>query len=336
MGKIYRFWLFNLIFVISLVIILDSCKKDKVLDDLVNNNLPKLTTTAANNITIHTAFTGGTITADGGSAVTDRGVCYSSTNNTPTTSDPYTIDSFGLGTFLSKLDNLTASTTYYVRAYASNFFGTAYGNTITFKTRMGNLPVLTTTSVSNITYKSASSGGNITSIGGSPVTARGVCCGTEANPVVTGNHTTDGTGSGTFTSNITGLSPTTTYYVRAYATNDDGTAYGNSVNFNTLDPPPGDLEIFVVDNIGTSYYGGADVYLYKSDADRTNDPQRTNYFQKASTGTTDPSAEPALFSNLPVARYYLFCSFYWTTTMTGTADILVVSGKKTQLKVSVK
>ena len=81
-----------------------------------------------------------------------------------------------------------------------------------------SLAVLTTTTVSEITINSATSGGTITSSGGGDITARGVCWNTSHTPVITGNHTSDGKGSGTFSSSMTGLSPNTTYYVRAYAT----------------------------------------------------------------------------------------------------------------------
>jgi len=74
----------------------------------------------------------------------------------------------------------------------------------------------------------------VTSDGGSSVTARGVCWSTSQNPTTSNSKTTNGTGLGTYTSNITGLSPNTTYYVRAYATNSQGTAYGEQRTFKTL------------------------------------------------------------------------------------------------------
>ena len=93
---------------------------------------------------------------------------------------------------------------------------------------------LTTASVSEITSTSAKSGGNITGDGGSSVTTRGVCWGTSPGPTVSSNKTSDGSGTGSFTSNLTGLSRNTTYYLRAYATNEAGTSYGNEVQFLTL------------------------------------------------------------------------------------------------------
>jgi uncharacterized protein (TIGR02145 family) len=99
------------------------------------------------------------------------------------------------------------------------------------------LPVLTTTAISNIGQTTSTSGGTISSDGGGAVTARGVVWGTSQNPtVVLTTKTIDGSGIGAFTSNITGLSPNTQYYVRAYATNSAGTAYGNEASFTTLTP----------------------------------------------------------------------------------------------------
>ena len=94
-------------------------------------------------------------------------------------------------------------------------------------------PTVSTTSVSSVTASSAASGGNVTSDGGSSITAKGVCWSTSANPTTSDSKTTDGTGTGTYTSSITGLSPVTTYHVRAYATNSAGTSYGSDVTFTT-------------------------------------------------------------------------------------------------------
>lgn len=99
--------------------------------------------------------------------------------------------------------------------------------------KTAQIAVLTTSSVNNITQTSAGSGGNISSDGGATVTARGVCWSTTQNPTISNSRTSDGSGTGSFSSNITGLSPNTTYYVKAYATNSAGTAYGNSAAFTT-------------------------------------------------------------------------------------------------------
>jgi uncharacterized protein (TIGR02145 family) len=97
----------------------------------------------------------------------------------------------------------------------------------------GNLATISTLPIGNITSTSATSGGNITNNGGTPVTQRGVVWGLSPNPTTANNSTTNGSGTGIFTSNLTSLTASTTYYVRAYATNSAGTAYGNELSFIT-------------------------------------------------------------------------------------------------------
>ena len=96
-----------------------------------------------------------------------------------------------------------------------------------------NIPVLSTTEVTGISQTTAISGGNITDDGDATVTARGVCWCTSQNPVISDSKTEDGNGTGSFTSSITGLEPNTAYYVRAYATNSEGTGYGAQISFET-------------------------------------------------------------------------------------------------------
>ena len=196
---------------------------------------PTVTTTTASNITSTTATSGGNVTNDGGSAVTARGVCWSTSQN-PTLSNSHTTNGSGTGNFTSSLTGLTAGTTYYVRAYAINSVDTAYGSQITFTTT-AVAPTVTTTTASNITSTTATSGGNVTNDGGSAVTARGVCWSTSQNPTLSNSHTTNGSGTGNFTSSLTGLTAGTTYYVRAYAINSVDTAYGSQITFTTTAAP---------------------------------------------------------------------------------------------------
>ena len=95
-------------------------------------------------------------------------------------------------------------------------------------------PELTTNGVSQISQTTAVSGGNITFDGNAKVTARGVCCGKDNTPDLGDIVTSDGKGIGAFVSNISGLTPNTTYYVRAYASNKQGTGYGSPMIFKTL------------------------------------------------------------------------------------------------------
>jgi uncharacterized protein (TIGR02145 family) len=196
-----------------------------------NSNFATLTTASATNVTTNSATLGGNITANGGSTVTQRGVCYGTSTN-PTTANSTTNDGSGTGSFVSNPTGLTPNTTYYVRAYATNSAGTAYGDEVSFTTA-GDLAILTTTGASNVTCTSASVGGTITFSGISSVTQRGVCYGTSTSPTTSNSTTNDGSGAGSFSSNLTGLTAGTTYYVRAYATNSAGTAYGNEVSFTT-------------------------------------------------------------------------------------------------------
>jgi len=217
--------LFILVCFLAGIATLHSCKKDPT--------MATLTTTAASSITTVSASSGGNITDDGGAAVTARGICWGTSTN-PTISGSKTSDGTGIGSFTSSLASLSPNTLYYVRAYATNSAGTAYGNEVSFSTNPVTGAAVTTAAVTSILSTSAVSGGEVTTDGGGPITARGVCWATTANPDLTKSKTTDGAGTGTFTSSMTGLTPGTLYHVRAYATNSSGTTYGSDVQFTTL------------------------------------------------------------------------------------------------------
>ena len=198
--------------------------------------LPTLTTDTISTITQNTAICGGNITSDNGLEVSARGICWSLKPN-PTIKDTLTKDAAGTGKFKSQLTNLVPDTTYFVRAYATNSDGTAYGLQVTFRTTKAVFPILTTTKATEVNDLSATSGGNVVFNGGTPVIQRGVCWGTNTFPTILDNKTTDGLGNGNFTSSISGLTAGTTYYIRSYATNKTGTGYGNQDTITTLTIP---------------------------------------------------------------------------------------------------
>ena len=131
-----------------------------------------------------------------------------------------------------------------------------HGQTVRLVHNNSDLPTVTTNTITNITQTTATGGGNVTTAGSSTVTARGVCWSTSHNPTVSGNHTTNGTGTGSFTSNITGLTANTTYYVRAYAMNSAGTAYGGEVSFTTSSTSTYTISVSANPNNGGSVTGG--------------------------------------------------------------------------------
>jgi uncharacterized protein (TIGR02145 family) len=198
------------------------------------SNVPILSTTTISGLTSNSASSGGSISSDGGSAIIAKGVCWSTTAN-PTTADQKTTDGTGTASFTSSITGLAPGTTYHVRAYATNSSGTGYGADLTFTTA-AVLPTVTTSAVTSITNISATCGGNVTNSGGATVIIKGVCWSTSPDPTTADPKSNDGSGTGAFSSSITGLSAGTTYYVRAYATNSAGTAYGAQVSFTTINP----------------------------------------------------------------------------------------------------
>jgi uncharacterized protein (TIGR02145 family) len=175
---------------------------------------------------------------DLGEGATQLGHCWAKTPNVDNNAPGKTLlgAPTAIGGFTSKLTNLEAGTKYYINTYITYGAQTVYGKETSFNTQAASLPILTTTLISAITITTASSGGNITSDGGAPITSRGVCWSTSTSPTLElSSKTSDNTGTGIFTSTIIGLLPNTTYYVRAYATNSIGTGYGSSLPLTTQD-----------------------------------------------------------------------------------------------------
>jgi len=201
---------------------------------------PTITTQSCTNITTNSATGNGNITDTGYENATTRGFCYmEGTSGDPTTANSkvYDTGSFGTGAFSKGISGLSPGTGYRVRAYAINSAGTGYGATVQLTTNSG--PTIITnevTGIERVNPAEVNANGNITSIGSSAVTRRGFKYGlTETD---TWDVNEDGSfGTGIYSLGITGLDPDTIYYVRAYATNSDGTSYGAYVQFKTAIPP---------------------------------------------------------------------------------------------------
>lgn len=186
---------------------------------------PTISLASISGITSTTANTALTIINTGGCSVLVSTIEWSinsdfsgAVSSGPNTTGSYTIT------------GLSPNTTYYVRGYAANSAGDTYTATQSFTTTGScSVPTVTTASISSINPFSATGGGNVTADGGCSVTSRGVCISTSPNPTLSDSYTTDGSGTGNFTSSIGGISCTKKYYVRAYATNSVGTSYGNEV-----------------------------------------------------------------------------------------------------------
>ena len=217
------------------VIAFSACEVDDKVE-LVAGVLPKVTTLTPSQLSETSAVVGGTVTSGGGLKVRERGIVYSTKQNPTISNLSNTIRPCGSGTgeFTLTLTSLQENTTYYIRAYATNDVGTAYGEEVSFTTnKTVVLPLVTTSTVTQITQTTAVAGGNVTADGNASVTERGVCISTVSNPTTSNTKVTAGSGTGAFTCNLTGLQANTTYYVRAYATNSKGTAYGEQVSFTT-------------------------------------------------------------------------------------------------------
>ncbi|MBK7712989.1 MAG: fibrobacter succinogenes major paralogous domain-containing protein [Bacteroidales bacterium] len=285
--------------------LINSCKKDPT--------LPTLTTNNATNVTINSMTSGGKITNSGGADVTARGVCWSTSRN-PVVTGSHTSDNKGSGEFTSSITGLSDNTLYYIRAYATNKVGTAYGNEVSVTTSEIVIPTLATTAISAISFTTATSGGNISTDGGAAVTARGVCWSTSVNPTIElTTKTSDGTGSGAFSSDLTGLLPETTYYVRAYATNSIGTAYGTELTFTTSTVVAPTLTTVAASSItlvsaisgGTiTSYGGAEItakgVCWSTSADPT-----TALTTKTSDGTGSENFTSSITGLAPGVTYHV-------------------------------
>ncbi|MFA5046138.1 MAG: fibrobacter succinogenes major paralogous domain-containing protein [Paludibacter sp.] len=215
----------SLVLMACVLFMFSACKKEVL--------VPATVTTAqtVSNIKTTSALSGGIVTDYGGPKIIMKGVCWS-TKVDPTLTDSISLDGPGAGSYTSQLNYLIPNTTYYIRAYATNSAGTSYGLSVSFKT--DNLTAVSTELVvTDITATTAVIGGTVMENKSDSVLARGVCWSTRINPTVDDSLTVDGKRNGNFVSKIINLLPNTMYFVRAYATDNSGTVYGDAVGFMT-------------------------------------------------------------------------------------------------------
>ena len=192
---------------------------------------------------------------------------------------------------------------------------------------------LTTTPVTNITSNAATSGGTIEKDGGSVIFEKGICWSLNTLPTIDDMRTIDSTAGETFVSNMANLTPNTVYYVRAYASNEAGTGYGDELVFTTLEgsSATGDLEVYVREASGSGpYIGDAEVKIYLSQEDRDNN----NAFKTGTTSKDNPSVNGALFTGLTYRKYFIRASYtndkgLWM----GVHEIYITTGQTTKTQV---
>lgn len=213
-------------------------------------NLPAVVTHNYSGITTSSASIQGEVTSDGGAAVTERGFVYGTTTG-PTALDNKQQVGTGTGSFSEILNGLAEETTYYVRSYAVNSEGTAYGNELSFTT-LKNIVAATvsTNAVTSIEETSASISGEVTDDGNGIVSQAGFCWSTTFNPTISDDTVNTALSGNSFSGVMSGLTASTLYYVRAFATNEAGTSYGNQVTFRTSEPP---LNVSIGDETGGGY-----------------------------------------------------------------------------------
>lgn len=229
----------NLIILATILII--GCTKNTT----INNNNPTLvkpilTTNPISIISNTSALSGGTFIDDGGSNIISKGLCWS-INRNPTINDFKSLEGGGVTNYTSAITGLSRNTNYYVRAYANNSIGTGYGNELTFTTTDStttidstlHLPTVVMNNINSITTSTAIVFGSVTNQGSSSVTAKGFQYFNIPNSNAGWQTLSLGTGLGSYSKNLSSLSPNTTYYVKAYATNSYGTAYSSEQSFST-------------------------------------------------------------------------------------------------------
>lgn len=225
--------------------------------------IAQVKTIAVENIYYSGADINFVVTNDGGSPILESGIIWSAGNNPqyPSDSIKYTSAGSQLGYYRLDAESIEPQKMYYARSFAINEAGISYGNILSFTTSSSpNVPTLTIDSIRNITKTSANIWAKVTNDGGASVNAHGFVWDTLPNPTKNRYLNTSNNGSGLlyYTHLLQDLTPGTTYYVRAYATNAAGHGYSDELVFKTdtipviippLDPPKPDSVVDIDGNV---------------------------------------------------------------------------------------
>ncbi len=300
--------------------------------------LPIVKTLGSSNVTSSSAIIQCEATDDRGESIISRGVCYA-TSPQPSIQGVHTSDGKGLGLWESSLTNLSPNATYYIRAYATNKFGTSYGEQLKIQTSEG-LAEVRTIEISSITSNSAICTGEVISDGDRQVTERGICWKKgEGYPTVKDSHVANGKGTGTFSCTLTGLESGAEYHARAYATNSAGTVYGKDIAFTTKATKPEVSTTYANYITSSSAYiygsvkstGGANIteagFIYIAEGDY--------YGKEIKTQISNGSFSVQLTDLEPNTRYY-FQAYATNSYGTGVGEILDFTTDSGSAKVSTK
>ncbi|MDD3876619.1 MAG: hypothetical protein PHT69_08360 [Bacteroidales bacterium] len=211
--------------------------------------LPEVSTVQVYQVSSFAAKCTGKVLNNGGAYVTAKGLCWSTTPN-PTLSNSFSSNGTSNDAFTHHITGLQPGTTYYVRAYATNSSGTAYGNSLSFTTFTAANRILTL-ATSDITGARCTTGGFIADDMGDSITARGICYKTTHDPNLSNLLIFSGSDTGSFVIQMRDLHPHTTYYVKAFGISAGDTIYGNEISFKTT----GQMII------GDHYQGGIVYYV---------------------------------------------------------------------------